>query len=55
MLISLLKGEQLVLAGLLPLDLTVNLIRQKLTDDDFDGLKAFGLVEVVFDVETRKA
>ncbi len=52
MLISLLKVKQLILVSLLPLDFTVNLIRQKLTNDDFDGFKSLGLAKVVFDGET---
>ena len=52
MLISLLKGEQLILVGLLPLDVTVNLIRQKLTNDEFDGFNSLGLVQVVFNSKT---
>ncbi len=51
MLISLFKGEKLVLVGLLPLDLKVKLIRQKLTNNYFDGFKALGLVKVVFNGE----
>ncbi len=52
MLIRLLKGVQLILAGLLPQDFTFNLVRQKLANDEFDGFKSFGLVKVVFDGET---
>jgi hypothetical protein len=51
-LFSLLKGVQLIFLGLLPLYVTVNLVRQKLTDDDFDGFKSLGLVKVVLNSKT---
>jgi hypothetical protein len=49
-LLSLLK--KLISLGLLLLYVTVNLIGQKLANDDFDGFKSLSLVKVVFNGKT---